>query len=147
MVPLQVFKWNLKFCNYKSFNVRKCIFICDCNSFFNVGNAIAKILKNDERFILFYFIKQNILNLLKKWKLQHQLANPLWLNCYSFSYMSLCSWSSKLGDVKHYHVFALRPLLINLFIVIFCFYNTPCSNVMCEEIGTYLDWIQQQIAK
>jgi hypothetical protein len=67
---------------------------------------------------------------------------PLWLNCYSFSYMLLCSWSSKLGDVKHYHVVALGPLLLNLFVVIFCFYNTPCSNVMCEEIGTYcIPWL------
>jgi hypothetical protein len=58
MVPFQVFTWNLKICNYKSFNARKCIFICDWNSFFNVGNAMTKILQNDERFILFYFIKK-----------------------------------------------------------------------------------------
>lgn len=59
MVLLQVFTWNLKICNYKSFNIRKCIFFCDCNSFFNVGNAITKILKNVERFFNFYYIKKN----------------------------------------------------------------------------------------
>jgi len=33
-------------------------FICDCNSFFNVGNAIAKTLKTDKILIKFYFIKK-----------------------------------------------------------------------------------------